>query len=66
MSTATLLGGLIFGSIGTAAFIYGKKQASGKAMVVGILLVAFPYFVPNPIALFAVGVLLTAALFINV
>ena len=63
MSATNLFAGVLFGAIGTAAFIYGKKQASFKAMVFGAALVAFPYFIYNTIALYVVGAFLTAALF---
>ncbi|MBI4115591.1 MAG: hypothetical protein HY447_03340 [Candidatus Omnitrophica bacterium] len=64
MNTANLIGGLVFGSIGVAAFIYGKKQASYKPMVIGILLTAFPYFVQNAALLYMIGILLVLALFL--
>ena len=64
MSTANILASVIFGSIGFAAFIYGKKQSSFKALVIGIILMVYPYFVQNPIALFAIGGVLTVALFV--
>ena len=63
MTTANLLGGLIFGSIGFAAFIYGKKQASFKTMTIGAALIAYPYFIPNTIAVYVIGIGLSAALF---
>ena len=55
---------MIFGSIGFGAFIYGKKQSSFSAMMIGALLMAYPYFVANVIALYAIGIILTLALFI--
>lgn len=64
MTLANLMGSVIFGSIGLAAFIYGKKQSSFKPMVIGIVLMAYPYFVPNTIAVYGIGVLLTLALWI--
>jgi len=64
MSSANILASVIFGSIGLAAFIYGKKQLNFKAMVIGIVLMVYPYFVQNPIALFALGGVLTLLLFI--
>jgi hypothetical protein len=63
-SGANLLGGLIFGSIGFVAFIYGKRMHVWKPMFLGIALMAYPYFVENDVALFAVGVVGTAALFL--
>ncbi len=64
MNTTNLFGGIIFGGIGFAAFIYGKKQASAKPMILGITLMAYPYFIRNTMAMYAVGILLTVALFI--
>lgn len=64
MSTANIFASVIFGSVGLAAFIYGKKQASFKAMTIGILLMVYPYFISNAVAVYAVGVALVAMLFI--
>lgn len=63
-SAANIIGGLIFGAIGFVAFVYGKKMARFAPMGIGIALMGFPYFVSNTVAMFAVGVILTAALFI--
>jgi hypothetical protein len=63
-SGANLIGGLVFGSIGFVAFIYGKRMHVWKPMLIGLALMAYPYFVANDIALFAIGVLGTAALFL--
>ena len=58
-----LLGGIIFGSIGFVAFVYGKKQGAFKTLTIGILLMVYPYFITNTPALYAVGVCLSIALF---
>ena len=63
-SGANLIGGLLFGSIGFIAFIYGKRMHVWKPMFIGLALMAYPYFVGNDIALFAIGVVGTAALFL--
>jgi hypothetical protein len=63
-SGANLIGGLVFGSIGFVAFIYGKRMHVWKPMFVGLALMAYPYFVTNDIALFGIGILGTAALFL--
>ena len=44
MDSATLLWGLLFGSIGAGYFIYGKKQRAPVPLVCGIALMVFPYF----------------------
>ena len=58
-----LMGGLIFGCIGFVAFVYGKKNAAFVPMVVGLLLMGFPYFVRGTLALYLVGIALVAALY---
>jgi hypothetical protein len=63
MTAANLFGGLLFGCIGLGAFIYGKRQASWKAMATGVALMAYPYFIPNTIAMYGIGLALTVALF---
>ena len=64
MNVSNLFAGLIFGSVGFVAFIYGKKQALIKPMIIGIILMAYPYFITNTIALWGIGTLLTVSLFI--
>jgi len=58
-----LMGGILFGSIGFIAFIYGKRNSEFRPMIIGILLMAYPYFLRQTIALFLVGIALTAALY---
>ncbi len=63
-SVAAIFAYLIFGGIGFIAFVYGKKQASFKPLVIGIVLMGYPYFVTNPVWLYAIGVGLTVLLFV--
>ena len=62
--TANLIAGVIFGSIGFAAFLYGKKQSSFMTMMIAVALMGYPYLVTNPVAVYGIGVGLTAALFL--
>jgi predicted membrane protein len=55
-----LLWGLLFSSIGLGFFLYGKKQRAVVPLVCGLVLMIYPYFIPNLIALVAIGVVLTA------
>ena len=64
MNAANLIGNILFSSIGVAAFMYGKKQASFRAMLTGGALVLYPYMVPNTVYLYIVGAALVASLFI--
>jgi hypothetical protein len=59
-STAVLLWGLLFGSIGFGFFIYGKKQKAVVPLITGIALCVVPYFIANVYALVMVGVILVA------
>jgi hypothetical protein len=63
-SMATLLWGLLFGSIGFGFFIYGKKQKALVPLITGIMLCVVPYFIANVYVLVAVGVVLVAIPFI--
>jgi hypothetical protein len=61
---ADLFGSLLFGIIGMAAVIYGKKSAEWKPMLIGVALMAFPYLVSRTWVLYLIGSALTAALFV--
>ncbi|MCE9591699.1 MAG: amino acid transport protein [Planctomycetes bacterium] len=56
--------GMVFGAIGMGWFAYGKKQQHMVALGVGLLLMVFPYFVPNPWAMGAAGLVLSAVPFL--
>ena len=61
---ASLLGGLIFSSIGLIAFGRGRKNGNTAAMIIGAALIVYPYVVPNTFLIYAIGIGLTAALYI--
>ena len=58
-----ILSGILFGIIGWYAFIHGKREKSWRPMVIGIVLMVYPYFVSNTFWAFAIGIALTAALY---
>ena len=64
MSGANIFGSIIFGSIGFGACIYAKKQSDFKVLAAGVGLMAYPYFVENTTAVYIIGILLTACLFL--
>ena len=63
-STAVLLWGLLFGSIGFGFFLYGKKQKAVVPLITGIVLCVIPYFIANVYVLVMVGVILMAIPFL--
>jgi predicted membrane protein len=60
LSTAWLLWGLLFSSIGLGFFVYGKKQRAVVPLVCGLVLLVFPYFVSSTVLVVAIGVVLVA------
>jgi len=60
MNTATLMWGMIFGSIGLGFFVYGKKQKAIVPFLSGIGLMVFPYFISNVYILILSGIVLAA------
>ncbi|HSR65566.1 MAG TPA: hypothetical protein VLM17_08205 [Xanthomonadaceae bacterium] len=57
---ATLIFGMLFGAVGLGYYIYGKRQQAPLPLACGVLLMVFPYFVPNAWATLLVGALLMA------
>jgi hypothetical protein len=59
-SEATLIWGLLFGSVGLAYFMYGRKQKRSVPFLSGIGLMVFPYFVSNVYLIVIIGMALIA------
>lgn len=62
----TLIASMIIGGIGTVSFIYGKRQSRLPQMVVGILLIAYPYFISNVFLMIGIAVALLVALWASI
>ncbi|MCF7817019.1 MAG: hypothetical protein K9M54_03990 [Kiritimatiellales bacterium] len=58
MDSSTILIGVLLGAIGCGYIVYGRKQLHSMALVSGILLCIFPYFVANIWLALLIGVLL--------
>ncbi|MDD5730203.1 MAG: hypothetical protein PHN57_03635 [Candidatus Omnitrophica bacterium] len=54
---------VIFGGIGFVAFAYGKKTSNWRPLVIGIVLMAYPYFFSQTLAVYLIGIVLTSALY---
>ena len=59
----SLFASLVFGAIGLGAFLYGKKEGLFVPMIAGVLLMAYPYFVPSAFWSWIIGTVITAAMF---
>ncbi|MCA9402699.1 MAG: hypothetical protein KC897_02865 [Candidatus Omnitrophica bacterium] len=58
-----LLGGMLFSGVGFVAFVYGKKNAELRPMLIGIALLVYPYLVRGTLMIYLVGAGLSAALY---
>jgi len=63
-SFINLFAAILFGTVGFAAFMYGKKLASWKPMTIGVALMVYPYFIEETWLLYAIGVALCAGIFV--
>ena len=61
-SPAYLMGAIVFGLIGWAAFRRGRKTGRRQTLWLGVALMAYPYAVSRTWLLYAVGLVLCAAL----
>ena len=60
MNVAELLWGVLFGSIGFGYFIYGRRQGKMIPLVCGVVLMVYPYFMPNTAVLVIIGAIFVA------
>ena len=60
---AKILAYIIFGAIGFAVFVYGKKNKFVRPMIIGFALMVYPYFFSGTLVIYLVGIALIAALY---
>lgn len=54
---------IIFSTIGFVAFVYGKKNKFWRPMIIGVVLMTYPYFISGTFFLYLVGIVLIASLY---
>ncbi len=59
----SLFGAIVFGAIGMGAFVYGKRTGKARAMLIGVALMGYPYFVDDATLVFAIGAGLCSLLY---
>ena len=62
-SWPSLIGGFIFGIIGLYAFNHGRKERNYKPVVIGLVLMVYPYFVSNVMLMYGIGIGITSLLY---
>ena len=60
MNEGLLLWGVLFSSIGVGYFIYGRRQGKTIPLLCGVVLMIYPYFMPNAVALVVNGAIFAA------
>jgi hypothetical protein len=65
-TTASLFASLVISSIGLGLTGYGKKMARLPQLVVGLVMLVYPYFVPTIVPMVIVAAVLLAGLWIAV
>ena len=59
----SLFVGILFSLVGLAAFLHGKRNGEPRPLLLGIALMFYGYFIPNPWLSLGVGAALTALIF---
>ena len=63
-AVSTVLGWLLFGSVGTIAVGYAKMKEEWLPAVLGVALMVYPYFFPSGFVFWFLGIALTLLLFV--
>lgn len=61
---ASVLIALLFSAAGMGAFAYGRKTDTIVPKIGGVVLMFYPYVVPNPVLMAAAGIVLSAAIYV--
>ncbi len=63
-SVASIFVGFFVGVIGFALFLYGKRQSKYLHLITGVILMIYPYVVPDALWMAVVGVAIMGGLFV--
>ena len=55
----TLFLGILFGAVGTVYLFIGRREHDALYLIVGFLLIIYPYIFSSALAIVAIGVLLS-------
>jgi hypothetical protein len=62
----SIIASIVVSGVGFVFFSYGRKMSRAPHIITGLILMVFPYFVPNVLAMFGIGALLCALLYLAV
>ena len=63
LDVSSIAAGFVVSSVGFVLFSYGRKMSRPPHVIIGIIMMVFPYVVPSVIAMFAIGALLCGLLY---
>lgn len=66
LDVSSLAAGFVVSSVGFVLFNYGRKMGRIPHVVVGLILLVFPYFVPSVLVMFGITALLGGLLYVAV
>lgn len=64
LETSSFIASLIVSSIGFVVFVYGKRQQRVPQVVVGLVLMGFPYLVPGVLLMTSIAAVLLIGLWL--
>jgi hypothetical protein len=65
LTFANIVGGLLFSSIGFAAFTIGKRTMNTRLMMLGVALMLYCFFITDTFWMYVAGSGLTAAAYMS-
>jgi hypothetical protein len=63
LDAGSLIAGLVVSGVGFVFFSYGRKMSRAPHVIIGIVMMVFPYFIPSVLVMLAVGALLCGLLY---
>lgn len=63
LDAGSLIAGLVVSGVGYVFFSYGRKMSRTPHVIIGLILMVFPYFIPGVIAMFGIAALLCGLLY---
>lgn len=66
LDVSSIAAGFVVSGVGFVLFNYGRKMGRMPHVVVGLVLMVFPYFVPSVLVMFGIAAALCALLYFAV
>ncbi len=64
LDASTLVAGFLVSGVGFVLFSYGRKMSRFPHVIMGLVLMVFPYFVPGVLLMFGIAALLCGLLYL--